>query len=289
MARGNNRMPIFLDDLDFARFLELFANVIARFEIDSLIGCVMPNHYHLVLRTRQPNLSLAIQHLNGGYAQWWNKRHAHVGHILQGRFKAQIVEASVYLVRLCRYVLLNPVRAGLCSHPQDWRWNSFNALAHKTPCDWVDVDSLLRCIDAANPDAIRARLIDYVNPEADPEMAAFIREDRRVIGTPAFAKQFRNQARAASREVPERERRVGTPALVEILAGAVEARDGLASGIRLAHESAGYSIADIVRCCGLSRKTVRRILERGRRQPGEPAPGAGPNVDLTPGMGQTQT
>ena len=273
MSRGNNKMAIFLDDLDYARFLDIFVDVIAKFEIDSWIGCVMPNHYHLVLRTRQPNLSLAIQHLNGSYAQWWNKRHAHVGHILQGRFKAQIVEASVYLVRLCRYVLLNPVRAGLCSHPRDWRWNSFNALAQGTPSDWVDVDSLLRCIDAANPEGIRARLIDYVDPEADPDMAAFIRGDRRVIGTAAFAKQFRNQARGASREVPTRERRVGTPTLVEILTGAVEARDGLAGGIRIAHDSAGYSIADIVRCSGLSRKTVRRILEGGRHQAEELASG----------------
>ena len=262
-------MAIFLDDLDYARFLEMLAEVIATFEIDSWVVCVMPNHFHLVLRTRQPNLSLAMQKLNGRYAQWWNKRHAHIGHIFQGRFKAQIVEASVYLVRLCRYVLLNPVRASLCSHPKEWRWNSFKALAHRTPCDWVDVESLLRRIDDSNIEAVRARLIDYVQPEADPEMRAFIRDDRRVIGTAAFARQFQDQARGASKEVPLRERRLGMPMLVEILADAVEGRDGLASGIRHAHEFAGYSVADIVRCSGLSRKTVRRIVERGSRTSGD--------------------
>src|ERR1700736_3964419 len=128
MARGNNKMAIFLDDLDYERFQEMLAEVVARFGIDSWIFCVMPNHYHLVLRTRHANLSLAIRYLNGSYAQWWNRRHGHVGHVFQGRFKAQIVEASVYLVRLCRYVLLNPVRAGLCARPEDWRWSSFTVL-----------------------------------------------------------------------------------------------------------------------------------------------------------------
>ncbi len=124
MARGNNKMAIFLDDLDYAGFLDMLADVVKGFEIDSWVVSVMPNHYHLVFRTRRPNLSLAMARLNGRYAQRWNKRHAHVGHVFQGRFKAQIVEASVYLVRLCRYVLLNPVRAGLCAHPEGWPWSS---------------------------------------------------------------------------------------------------------------------------------------------------------------------
>jgi putative transposase len=167
MARGNNKMAIFLDDLDCARFLEMLADVIAEFEIDSWVYCEMPNHFHLVVRTRRPNLSLAMGHLNGRYAQWWNKRHAHVGHIFQGRLKAQVVEASVYLVRLCRYVLLNPVRARLCSHPRDWRWSSYRSLVSGQPSAYVDVESLLRHIDT-DVAAVRERLIAYVSPDADP-------------------------------------------------------------------------------------------------------------------------
>ena len=129
MARGNNKMRIFLDDLDYARFLGILGSVVEEFELDSWVFCVMPNHSHLVFRTRQPNLSLAMRQLNGTYAQWWNKRHARVGHIYQGRFKAQVIEECTYLLRLCRYVLMNPVRANLVARPWEWRWSSYHALA----------------------------------------------------------------------------------------------------------------------------------------------------------------
>jgi REP element-mobilizing transposase RayT len=281
-------MAIFLDDLDHARFLEMFADVVAEFEIDPWVNCEMPNHFHLVLRTRRPNLSLAMAHLNGRYAQWWNKRHAHIGHVFQGRFKAQVVETAVYLVRLCRYVLLNPVRAGLCSHPRDWPWSSYRNLVsgHSSPHN--DVEFLLRHIDADIASA-RERLIAFVQPETDPEMAAFIRSDRRVIGTAAFAEQFREEARAASLEVPQHERRTGAPGLVEILAAAIRDGDGLAAGVRRAHEYGDYGFAEIARCAGLSDKTVARMAGARRfvrRRPGTRKRRIG---DLAPERGGTET
>jgi REP element-mobilizing transposase RayT len=291
-------MPIFLDDLDYARLLEMMAEVVRDFEIDSWVVCAMPNHTHWVLRTRRPNLSLAIGHLNGCYAQWWNKRHGHIGHVYQGRFKGQIVEASVYLVRLVRYVLMNPVRAGLCSHPRDWPWSSYGNLVSGVPCPHVDIASLLALVDTDVTNA-RKRLVEYASPDADPEMAAFIRGDQRVIGTPAFAEQFRTQARTASKEVPARERRVGGPSLVEILADAVRAGEGLPGGIRRAHTEARYPATEIARCAGLSRMTVQRIIEGRsgpRSSPGtqrrantDLTPAVDANADLAPERGGTQT
>jgi putative transposase len=278
MARGNNKMAIFLDALDYARFLEILGTVVPDFEIDGWVYCVMPNHYHLVLRTRRANLSAAIGHLNGTYAQWWNRRHGHVGHVFQGRFKAQVVEASVYLLRLCRYVLLNPVRAGLSTDPGEWPWSSFHALTGRTPSSCVDVDSLLRVLGVAGD--LRARLIDYVDPAADPDMAAFIRGDRRVIGTDGFAAQFRAKARSAPKEVPARERRIGTPSLTEILAQAVHEGQGLPGGIRRAHALAGYALSDIARCAGVSLSTVSRIV-RVRKDTD--------HTDLAPTRDQLQT
>lgn len=287
MSRGNNKMAIFVDDLDHLRFLEMLADVVAEFELDSWVHCEMPNHFHLVMRTRLPNLSLAMRHLNGRYAQWWNKRHCHVGHVFQGRFKAQVVEASVYLVRLCRYVLLNPVRAGLCSHPRDWPWNSYRTLVsgQSSPC--VDVESLCQqfATDAAS---IRDRLSAYVDPDADPDMAAFIRGDQRVIGTAAFATQFQRPARAASPEVPARERRTGTATLVEILADAIREGGSLATGICLARES-GYAVAEIATCSGLSANTVARMAGGRplvRWRPGTRKRRIG---DLAPTRGGTET
>jgi putative transposase len=281
MARGNNRMPIFLDDLDYVRFLEILGKTISKYEINAWLVCPMPNHFHLVFRTRQPNLSLAVGYLNGTYARWWNTRHGRVGHMFQGRFKAQVVEATVYLVRLCRYILLNPVRAGLCAHPDEWPWSSYHALAGTTSSDGVDVESLLCQVDRENPERARARLLDYVEPESDPDIAAFIRSDRRVIGSDTFAAQFRSVARRAPKEVPVRDRRVGTSALVEILADAVRRGEGLPGGVRRAHE-ASYSVSDIARCAGLARDTVQRIVNgrvRAARSPGTRRPS---NADLAP-------
>ena len=89
----------------------------------------MPNHYHATLQPSQPNLSEALRRLNSVYARWWNERHQRVGHVFQGRFKDQIVDRDSYLLTLSRYVVMNPVRAGLVERPEDWRWSSYRATA----------------------------------------------------------------------------------------------------------------------------------------------------------------
>ena len=262
MARGNNKMTIFRDDVDYARFLEIWKEVIARFEVDAWVFCVMPNHYHLVFRTRRANLSLAIRYLNGTYAQWWNRRHVRGGHVFQGRFKAQVIEATVYLVRLCRYVILNPVRAALVAEPGDWRWSSYGALSGATPSPCADIDSLVRAIDPDRGDSVRGRLLDYVAPERDPEIATFIRSDCRVIGTKAFAARFSREAAAASTEVRIRERQTGAPPLTSVLADALLEGRGLRGGIRDAYALL-YPIAEIARCAGLSPRTVASVVNAG--------------------------
>ena len=256
MARGNNKMRIFLDDLDFAHFQSIVNDVRQDYELDVWLYCVMPNHYHVVLRTQRANLSSAIRQVNGVYAQWWNKRHRHIGHVYQGRFKAQVVEACTYLVRLCRYVLLNPVRSGLAANPEEWRWSSYRALSGEAATG-VDIDSLLAAID---PDCqlARTRLLEYVDGQLDEEIMSLVRNDHRVIGSAAFAKRFAAQARQGSGEVPRRERRTGTE-LAHILARALERGAGLHAGVIDAFK-AHYSIREIAACAGLSPKVVGRLI-----------------------------
>jgi putative transposase len=129
MARGNGRMRIFLDDVDGRKFLFVLGDVTDAFGVECCDYCVMPTHYHLSLRPREPNLSEAIQQLNSVYAMWWNDVHATVGHVFQGRFKSQVVQQEGYLLALCRYIALNPVRAGLVKHPEYWQWSSYRAMA----------------------------------------------------------------------------------------------------------------------------------------------------------------
>lgn len=119
MARGNGRMRIFLHDMDYRKFIDVLGDVVEESEIECWNYCVMPNHYHATFRPTRPNLSEAIRRINSVYAQWWNKRHERVGHVFQGRFKDQIVQREGYLLALCRYVAMNPVRAGLSECPEN--------------------------------------------------------------------------------------------------------------------------------------------------------------------------
>lgn len=214
MARGNARMVIYRDAVDHARFLEILADAVDRWSLECWAFCLMPNHYHLIVRTADDTLSAAMRHVNGVYAQWWNRRHERVGHVTQGRFKAQVVQEQRYLVAVCRYVLLNPVRAGLVADPAAWPWSSCAAtLGLADPPRCLSPELLLDAYSTGGPARQRAALRRLLRrPDDDAlDIAASVREDVRVIGDDAFAEQFREEASRASRAVPKRERLLGRP------------------------------------------------------------------------------
>jgi len=118
-ARGNGRQPLFADDTDRERFLTVLTRVVARYHLFCDAHCLMGNHYHLPLETPEANLSRAMRQLNGVYSQAFNRRHGRPGHVLEGRFHPQVVDKDAYLREVCRYIVLNPVRAGLVAHPRE--------------------------------------------------------------------------------------------------------------------------------------------------------------------------
>ncbi len=124
-CRGNRKEPIFLSDGDRILFLELVTKVTARRRWLIHSYCLMQNHYHLLLETPEADLSAGMQTINGEYAQWFNRDYGFVGHVFQGRFHAVLVESDWHLLELTRYIAMNPVRAGLCVSPAEWRWSSF--------------------------------------------------------------------------------------------------------------------------------------------------------------------
>ena len=121
-TRGNARQAIYTDDQDHSTFLAVLAAVVMRSQWLCHAYCLMDNHYHLLIETPQGNLSAGMRQLNGVYTQRFNRRHTRVGHVFQGRFKAILVERENYLLELCRYVVLNPVRAGLISEWKQYPW-----------------------------------------------------------------------------------------------------------------------------------------------------------------------
>ena len=142
-SRGNARDIIFLKDEDRKGFLEILFDVIERYNWLCHAFCLMDNHYHLLIETIDPSLSRGMRHLNGVYTQSFNRRHNRVGHVFQGRYRAILVQKDAHLIELCRYVVLNPVRAKMVKKPGDWKWSSYKATAfddQKPDClttDWI--------------------------------------------------------------------------------------------------------------------------------------------------------
>jgi REP element-mobilizing transposase RayT len=121
--RGNNGALLFRDAHDYARFVRMFWRVVRRYRWRCLTYCLMPNHYHLVVLTEEPNLAAGMRDLNGSYANRFNARYDRFGHVFRGRYGARLIESEPYLRATIAYVLGNPVRAGLCAPPEDWPWS----------------------------------------------------------------------------------------------------------------------------------------------------------------------
>jgi len=132
ISRGIERREIFKTDADYLLFKKIFIEVIKRYNWECYAYCLMPNHYHLLIKTLDPNLSIGMCQLNSDYSQKYNIRHSRVGHLLQGRYKAILVEEKTYKNKLIRYITLNPVKAGLVSSLGDWHWSSYHELFGKS-------------------------------------------------------------------------------------------------------------------------------------------------------------
>jgi putative transposase len=143
-ARGYAQAPLFLDDADYEAWLRILARTVDAFSWRCHAYCVMPNHFHLLLDTPQPTRSAGMRHLNGSYAQRCNTRYDGSGHVFQGRYSAQPVLEEPHFLETCRYIVLNPVRAGLRDAPEKWRWNSYRATVGSVrPPAFLTVDTVL--------------------------------------------------------------------------------------------------------------------------------------------------
>lgn len=256
ISRGNARQAIFLDDDDRHEFLALFAHHVRRFKLTCHSFCLMNNHYYAAVTTAEANLSDAMHDINGDYARWWNKRHRRIGHAFAERFKSQIVQDGVYYLTVCRYIVLNPVRAGMVSTPHEWSWSSYRATCGMCPTpDCLSTDLLLGQF-ADEPCGPVAAFRQFV-------AAARVGERLPrgpVIGDRAFRLQFKQQADAASPEVPRHGRDVEQLTLRQLLVDAVS-REERDARIVLAYDH-GFRLSEIARTTGMHYSTVSKIVRR---------------------------
>jgi putative transposase len=162
ITRGNARQSIYADDLDRGCHLQLLARTVDRYGWRCHAYCLLGNHYHLVVETPRPNLPVAMRQLNGLYARHFNDRYDRCGHVFQSRYRSILIENDEHLLNVCRYVVLNPVRAGISVSPADYRWSSYRATAGlANPPDFLTVDRVLEHFDGRRPVA-QARWRTYV-------------------------------------------------------------------------------------------------------------------------------
>jgi len=216
MSRGNDKREMFIDDVDYARYLHLLQHSAARFGVEVIAFSLMPNHVHLFVKPNLHPLSRMMQHLNSAYCAWFNRRHGRVGHVLQGRYKSQIVEGGASALRVLRYILLNPVAAGKVAHPAEWAWSSYrNTVAPGDGATFLALAEVWRMFDSTNIENARHAFKALIEQGMSPEDAC----DGLLVGSEGFVRSFEPMLAAyrGDRELVHAERFAARPSLDEVI------------------------------------------------------------------------
>lgn len=267
-SRGNARADIFTVSSDRHLFLDALEEVIKRFNWLCHAYCLMDNHYHLMIETPEGNLSRGMRHLNGIYTQAFNRRHGRVGHIFQGRFKAIVVEKERHLLELCRYVVLNPVRAGLAEKPEEWTWSSYAATAgfRNAPAS-LCVDWVLGHF-GTNSDEAYARYRRFVADGMGAESPWTSVTGQIFLGSDAFLDTLREPVgeKAQMGEVPRRQRLMTRPLLTDLFSRTGKDKRSRNEAIRRAHLEFGYTLKEIAEQLDLHYTTVSKVMKDPGRE-----------------------
>ena len=259
-SRGDRREPIFEDNEDRVLFLGTLAEGVERFNWVCHAYCLMTNHYHLVVETPDGNLSKGMRHLNGVYTQASNRRHARVGHLFQGRFKAILVDKDSHLPELARYVVLNPVRAGMVREPQEWKWSSHRAMAGDVaPPPWLAADALLAHFGKRRAEA-RRRYRQFVAEGIGRESVWKNLRQQIYLGDEKFVERMQQQARMQGDElsIPLAQRRTPVPPLATIAVNHANRDDAIVA----AYATGACSYREIGEYFSLHLATIGWVIRR---------------------------
>lgn len=264
-SRGNGRADIYLGDADRQAFLEGLGKVCRRMQWVCYTYCLMTNHYHLVVETPAGNLSKGMRQVNGVYTQRFNRRHGRIGHVLQGRYTAILVERDAYLLELVRYVVLNPVRAGMVKSPAHWPWSSYGATVGQGAApDWLATAWVLHQFGGTGQQA-RARYAQFVhNGQTQPSIWHGL-QHQMYLGDEAFVTRMQAhiQDTGALDDIPKVQRQ-GPHASLDDFARAYGDRH---AAMAAAYLSGTYTMKAIAQYFGVHYSTVSRAVrttEHGR-------------------------
>jgi len=283
-ARGDRRGAIYLDDSDRLGWLDMLGLVCGRCNFTVYAYCQMNNHYHLLLETVEANLCRGMQQLNGAYSQYFNQRHGLVGHIFQGRYQSILVQKESYLLELARYIVLNPLRAGMVSSVDTWPWSSHPLLLGvQTAPDWFDADWLLCQFGPQRSAAIQSyqQFLSAGIGAASPFQNM---RHQLLLGDAAFVDRHQLLAQPESlHDVSKAQRRALALPLSTYPARYPDRVEAMAR----AYLSTMFSMAEIGRTFGLSERSVGRAIREFERRaaPGQQCPKSSscPDVGSDPG------
>jgi putative transposase len=262
-TRGNARKPIYKDDGDRLKFLDILAEVNRKYNWLCHAYCLMDNHYHLIVETLDGNLSKGMRQLNGLYTQSYNRRHRRGGHIFQGRYKSILIEKESHLLEVCRYVVLNPVRAKAVGDSGEWNWSSFNSTAGKRkPHQCLTVDWILGQFGAKRGQAERGYR-DFVRAGIGGEKIWKSVKGQSVLGEEEYVRQLMEYIRGRRdiQEIPKQQRYLNRPGLDALFPAQIEKdkekRNKLMYDAIVEH---GYTQKEIADYLGLHYSTVSRLI-----------------------------
>ena len=263
-SRGDRQERIYEDDEDRRAFLTVLGDVVERFGWVCYAYCLMGNHYHLVIETPKGNLSKGMRQLNGVFTQVSNRRHGKVGHVFQGRYKAILIDKDAYWLEVSRYVVLNPVRAGMVKEAGRWKWSSYNAtVGVERVAGWLAVDRLLAQFNDKRGVAMR-QYRSFINEGIGRESVWTELKQQIYLGSDRFIGRMQRkleERKAGDINIPRVQRQ--SPALS---LGAIEARSrDRKEAMIAAHKTGVYSYQQIAKHFGVHFTTVGRVV-RGTRQ-----------------------
>ncbi|MFA5353793.1 MAG: transposase [Thermodesulfovibrionales bacterium] len=266
-SRGNARDKIFEDDLDREAFLFTLSSVVRRYNWLCHAYCLMDNHYHLMIETPDGNLSIGMRQLNGVYTQKYNIRHNRPGHVFQGRFKAILVDKEGYLLELCRYVVLNPVRAGLVEKPEQWQWSSYQATAglRQSP-EYLTKDWILGMFGKQRK-ASQERYQSFVEAGIGQKSPWEGLKGQVLLGGESFVERFSEllAGKEENKEISRAQRYSGRPGLAALFQGR-EAKPLRNEGITEAHLKCGYRLKEIADHLKVHYTTVSKVVTEARER-----------------------
>ena len=258
-SRGDRREDIFLDDEDRQIWLAVLSLVCDRFNWVVHAYCQMTNHYHLLVETVEGNLSAGMRLFNGQYTQKFNRRHGMVGHLFQGRYKAILVQKEAHLLELSRYVVLNPVRAGMTERPEDWPWSSYPfVISDQFAPEWLDTDWLLGQFATQRAVARRAykKFVSQGHGLPSPLLAT---KHQLFLGDEDFVKQFQAELQDIDlRELSIAHKRSLALNLEDYAAKASDRNAAMVA----AYRSGAYTMAEIAVYFGVHYITVSRAVRQ---------------------------